>query len=95
MIHGQLPGPIEVLRATTAAEREEMQTLRQACIALKVPRSGNDELDALILESRRLDFAAAALSGVRGIAPDDAADWSMSNADALLSAAGYKVGGGE
>jgi hypothetical protein len=40
-------------------------TLKQyAAITLKVPRSGDPELDAMILESRRADFAEKAMEGM-------------------------------
>jgi hypothetical protein len=35
-----------------------------AAIHLKVPQSGDPELDAMIRESRRADFAEAALAGI-------------------------------
>jgi hypothetical protein len=35
-----------------------------AAIHLKVPRSGDPEIDAMIRESRRADFAGKALSGM-------------------------------
>lgn len=41
------------------------QSLRaHAAIALKVPRSGCPELDEMILESRRMDYAGLALQGL-------------------------------
>jgi hypothetical protein len=44
-----------------------------AAIRLKVPRSGDPEIDAMIRESRRMDFAGQALSGgMSGV--DDSAD---------------------
>jgi hypothetical protein len=40
-------------------------TLRQyAAIKLRVPRSGDPELDAMIRESRRADFAGQAMAGL-------------------------------
>jgi hypothetical protein len=40
-------------------------TLKQyAAIKLKVPRSGDPEIDKWILENRRADFAQAAIAGV-------------------------------
>jgi hypothetical protein len=40
-------------------------TLKQyAAIHLKVPRSGDPEIDGMIRESRRLDFAGQALAGI-------------------------------
>jgi hypothetical protein len=41
---------------------QEGMTLRQyAAIKLRVPRSGDPEIDAMIRESRRADFAEAAM----------------------------------
>jgi hypothetical protein len=37
---------------------------RYAAIHLKVPMSGDPEIDAMIRESRRLDFAGQALAGI-------------------------------
>jgi hypothetical protein len=40
-------------------------TLKQyAAIHLRVPRSGDSKIDAMILESRRADFAEAALPAI-------------------------------
>ncbi|HET6890493.1 MAG TPA: hypothetical protein VFH31_05275 [Pyrinomonadaceae bacterium] len=60
-------------------------TLRQhAAIAMRVPMSGDPELDAMIREARRLDMATAAMQGP-GTASDNA-EWALEAADALLAA---------
>jgi hypothetical protein len=63
-------------------------TLRQyAAIKLKVPRSGDPEIDAMIRESRRADFAAAALTGAlrECHSPDSASKYAYAVADAMLA----------
>jgi hypothetical protein len=65
-----------------------------ACIALRVPETGDAELDALIRTAQRRDVAAMAMQGMMlyrteyGQAPseDELARWSVSQADALLAA---------
>ena len=37
---------------------------KHACIALRVPETGDPELDALIREARRMDFAQAAMQAL-------------------------------
>jgi hypothetical protein len=51
-----------------------------AAIKLQVPRSGNPDLDAMIRESRRADFAEKALAGMmsHGYIPEDRKqDWRV------------------
>jgi hypothetical protein len=63
-------------------------TLKQyAAIKLKVPRSGDPELDDWIRESRRADFAGQALTGAlrESQAPDRAAQYAYAIADAMLA----------
>ena len=73
-------------------ERRRAETISkaQAAIALKVPRSGNPELDAMIRESRRLDMATAAMQAMIGNELDCTiealAGRSRVVADALLAA---------
>lgn len=47
--------------AKKRAERERV--IRDAAITLRVPRSGDPEIDAIILESRRWNMATAILQG--------------------------------
>lgn len=63
-------------------ERRRAETISkaQAAIALKVPRSGIPELDAMIRESRRLDMATAAMRGTT------TPELCLLKADALLAA---------
>jgi hypothetical protein len=67
-------------------------TLKEyAAIRLKVPRSGDPEIDAMIRESRRAEFAAAALAGICCKENWDdgeenvVAGWSWDLADAMLA----------
>jgi hypothetical protein len=65
-------------------------TRQYAAIKLRVPMSGDAELDAMILESRRLDFAGQAL-GVRinygaNIREKELANECYAIADAMLAA---------
>jgi hypothetical protein len=61
-----------------------------AAIHLKVPMSGDPELDKMIRESRRLDLAGQALTGFCS-GPDElphpkrASEWCCETADALLA----------
>ena len=73
--------------------RDPGMSLRQyAAIKLKVPDSGIDWLDAMIIESQRDDIAAKALSGslagVPGnhLIPKNAAREAYDYADAVLAA---------
>lgn len=54
-----------------------------ACISLKVPKSGDPELDKLILESRRMDLAGKIM------ATGYTATTAESVARAILKAAGW------
>lgn len=69
---------------------EEGMTIRQhAAITLRVPMSGDPELDAMIREARRLDMATAAMQGLvvgRATYANEWADAAISQADALLTA---------
>ncbi|MDR0388371.1 MAG: hypothetical protein LBH57_10090 [Treponema sp.] len=59
-------------------------TLRQyAAIHLRVPRSGNAEIDAMIRESRRMEFAGLALARPSVILPE--AEWCLEMADAMIA----------
>jgi hypothetical protein len=65
----------------------------QAAIALKVPNTGIKEIDDMILESLRNDFAAKAMQGnlasmVEGqeFAPSMGAEWAYKVADDMLKA---------
>jgi cobalamin biosynthesis Co2+ chelatase CbiK len=68
-------------------------TLKQyAAIKLKVPRSGDPELDAMIRESRRADFAQAALIGlfvvdgyIDGVVAQSVAGQAFKMADVMLA----------
>lgn len=72
-----------------------------AAIALKVPDSGTDWLDAMILESRRMDAAQAALGGILAGHPDqihkiaDGAGLARDYGDAVLSVVGATAALGE
>ena len=71
---------------------------KYACIHLKVPKSGDPELDSLIRESLRADIAKAAmqvlLAGAgSGFSHEAIADLAAIHADALLSA--LDIGGAE
>ncbi|MDR0388441.1 MAG: hypothetical protein LBH73_00025 [Spirochaetaceae bacterium] len=67
--------------------------LRQyAAIQLKVPRSGDADIDAMIRESRRAEFAGLALAGysvmfpeMGAINPKSAAEWCCGMADTLIA----------
>jgi hypothetical protein len=59
-------------------------TLSQyAAIHLRVPRSGDAELDAMIRESRRAEFAGLALAGRNMTLPE--VGWCLEMADAMLA----------
>ena len=69
-----------------------------ACIALRVPETGDPEIDALIRTAQKRDVAAMAMQGILAggeywhpIWSDDVAKWSVTHADALLDT----LGGGE
>lgn len=79
-----------------------------AAIALRVPDSGNDWLDAMIRTAQRNDLAKAAMQGlmgrawtdpVTGKAPDNVFEiWAKSShalADAMLSGAATQIAEGE
>jgi hypothetical protein len=65
--------------------------LEHACIALKVPRSGNEQLDALIMASRRMDLAGQIAAGRAARVLIDTSDCNLIGefADALLREAGW------
>jgi hypothetical protein len=58
-----------------------------AAIKLKVPRSGDPDIDAMIRESRRMDFAQASMmaSIAAKLAADNLAKASFMDADAMLA----------
>jgi hypothetical protein len=68
-------------------------TARQyAAIHLKVPRSGDPELDAMIRDSRRADFAGQVLAGYSvcfpesgRLVPGQTAEWCHKMANAMLA----------
>lgn len=68
----------------------EGMTLRQyAAIKLRVPKSGNEWLDDMILDSLRDELAAKAMQGLltsvrSDISPDDYATLAYMAADAML-----------
>jgi hypothetical protein len=64
-----------------------MTLAQYAAIKLRVPRSGDPELDAMIRESRRADFAEAALTGAlrECHSPDSASKYAYAVADAMLA----------
>jgi hypothetical protein len=78
--------------ATRIAAADKRFDQAQAAIALRVPRSGIPELDAMIRESRRLDMATAAMQAMIGNELDCTnaalAGRSRVVADALLAASG-------
>ena len=64
-----------------------------ACIALRVPKTGDAELDALIRTAQRRDVAAMAMQGILASGAyghfalsDNSANWAVKHADALLAA---------
>lgn len=65
--------------------------IEMACIELRIPRTGNQDLDDLILEAQRRDVAAMAMQGnlsatdVIDSSPEGIAGWSVRYADALLA----------
>ena len=79
----------------TLIESEGMQLREYAAIKLKVPNSGTDWLDNMILESLRDDFARQALAGMMTTVAErhppseqDMAKMCYSQADAMLKARG-------
>jgi hypothetical protein len=67
-------------------------TLREyAAIKLRVPDSGDAELDAMILESRKLDYAGFAMQGLiscpdtTDMSVEDCASYSVDYAHALIA----------
>jgi hypothetical protein len=68
-------------------------TMKQyAAIHLKVPRSGDADIDAMIRESRRAELAGQALAGYSvmfpetgAINPKSAAEWCCGMADAMIA----------
>jgi hypothetical protein len=74
-------------------------TLRQyAAIHLKVPRSGDEKLDAMIRDSRRAEFAGRIMAGMLAwektkVDPEGESEAAFTFADALL--AGWEKGAGE
>lgn len=79
-------GTIDSCSVTTGLAK-----LEHACIALKVPKSGNAELDALILEARRMDLAGRLMQGAYADPSLIAVNHEklVENADALLRVAGW------
>jgi hypothetical protein len=68
--------------------RDSGMTLPQyAAIHLKVPMSGDPEIDKMIRESRRLDFAGLATTGIVPVGrnPKEAIEYAREIADALLA----------
>jgi hypothetical protein len=74
-------------------ENEGMTLTQYAAIHLKVPCSGDPELDKMIRESRRLDFAGQVLGGllasevpeVNEYSPEGSARAAFEFTDALLA----------
>jgi hypothetical protein len=67
---------------------QEGMTLPQyAAIKLRVPRSGDPDLDAMIRESRRADLAEQALTGAlrECHSPKRASEYAFAVADAMLA----------
>jgi hypothetical protein len=66
-----------------------MTEKQYAAIYLKVPRSGDAEIDAMIRESRRADFAGQAMAGMANVYKifigDDVAKEARSRADSMLA----------
>jgi hypothetical protein len=63
-----------------------MTAQEYAAIHLKVPRSGDAEIDEMIRESRRADFAGQALAGIAYKEKEDfVAGWSWDLADSMLA----------
>jgi hypothetical protein len=71
-----------------------MTLTKYAAIMLKAPRSGDPDIDAMIRESRRADFAGQALTGaLREIHnPDSASKYAYAVADAMLAELEKEVG---
>jgi hypothetical protein len=72
--------------------QDGMTLTQYTAIHLKVPMSGDPELDKMIRESRRLDFAGQALAGhcvefpeMGMIVPKEGAEWCYRMADAMLA----------
>lgn len=69
--------------------------LEYACIKLKIPKSGNDELDSLIKESILNDFAGKAMEGLLAIQPvsifADVARDAKNSAKALIKQLGEET----
>lgn len=66
-----------------------MSLCQYAAIHLGVPRSGNDKVDAMIVESRRLDLAGLAMAAILHNDPDwasrDTGDMALEAADGVLT----------
>jgi hypothetical protein len=78
----QADGPSEIFCADLG------MTLRQyAAIKLRVPRSGDPDIDAMIRERQRVDFAQASMmaSIAAKLAADNLAKVSFMDADAMLA----------
>jgi hypothetical protein len=76
-----------VLEGTDCGCVDYGMSLRQyAAIKLRVPRSGDPDIDAMIRESRRADFAEAALVGAfkQYDHPGKVSDYAFDIADAML-----------
>jgi hypothetical protein len=75
--------PNEISPGLTAREH--------ACIQLRVPKSGDPELDALIREAVRRDLAGKAMQGMLSshypaVTSEHHSIWAVAAADALLAA---------
>ena len=78
------------------AQRSGLTKREHACIALRVPETGDPEIDALIRTAQRRDVAAMAMQGLLSNHTlsgnwEEYASSATKSADALLAA----LGGGE
>jgi hypothetical protein len=96
----KLISEVEKLVFAFPSDNDSGMTLKQyAAIHLKVPRSGDEDIDAMIRESRRAEFAGQALAGYSVIFPQtgeinpkSAAEWCREMADAMLAELEEKAG---
>jgi hypothetical protein len=67
-----------------------MMTIDAAAITLRIPNSGDEQLDAMIRQANRRDAAVAAMQGLLAnygerVTSDCCADQAVKHADALLT----------
>ena len=81
-------------RMPTIYDDQKGLTKRErACIDLRIPESGNAELDVLIAKAQRRDLTATASQGILGsrngflvdVGVENCPDWAVQAADCLLA----------